>query len=37
MVDLTGIDLYNGVLPSHMKKDIWEDVCPRHLELAESS
>ena len=25
MVDLTGVDLYHGVLPSHMKIDIWEE------------
>ena len=25
MVDLTGIDLHNGILPSHMGKDIWEE------------
>ena len=25
MTDLTGIDLYHGTLPSHMKIDIWEE------------
>lgn len=25
MTDLAGIDLYHGVLPSHMKIDIWEE------------
>ena len=25
MVDLTGVDLYHGVLPSHTKIDIWEE------------
>lgn len=25
MTDLAGIDLYHGVLPSHMKVDIWEE------------
>ena len=37
MTDLSGIDLYHGILPSHMKVDCWEEYARHVLSWLEPS